>query len=81
MQLILFLVVGGLIGWIASVLMGTDQSQGILGNIVVGILGSGLGGWLAPKLGVKAEKPAALWAIAIGGAVLLIAILRVLGIF
>jgi len=36
------------------------------------VLGSGLGGWLAPKLGIKAEKTAAVWAVAIGGAVYLV---------
>ncbi|MEM8883377.1 MAG: GlsB/YeaQ/YmgE family stress response membrane protein [Planctomycetota bacterium] len=81
MGIVLFLIVGGVIGWLASLIMGTDGQQGLIANIVVGILGCGLGGWLAPKLGIKAEKPAAAWAVAIGGAVLLIVILRVLGIF
>ena len=81
MGIILFLIIGGVIGWVASLIMGTDGQQGIIANIVVGILGCGLGGWLAPKLGIKAEKTAAVWAVGIGGAVLLIVILRVLGIF
>lgn len=80
MAFILFLVVGGLIGWVASIVMGTDAQQGVLGNIAVGIVGSALGGWLAPRLGIKAESTAAIWAVAIGGAVLLIAILRMLGL-
>jgi len=78
MGIILFLLVGAVIGWAASLIMGTNQ--GLLWNIIVGVCGSGLGGWLAPKLGIKAEKPAAVWAVAIGGAVLFIGILRVLGI-
>ena len=81
MGFLLYLVVGGLIGWVASIIMGSDAQQGIIANIVVGILGSGLGGWLAPKLGIKPEKPAAVWLVAIGGSVLLIFLLRVLGIF
>ena len=44
------------------------------------VIGAGLGGWLAPRLGIKAESPAANWAVAIGGAVLLIVILRAIGI-
>jgi uncharacterized membrane protein YeaQ/YmgE (transglycosylase-associated protein family) len=39
-------VVGGLIGWVASMLMGTDGRQGIVLNVVVGIVGAVLGGWL-----------------------------------
>jgi len=77
MNFILFLVVGGLIGWVASLIVGTDAEQGLLANILVGIVGCGLGGWLAPKLGIKAEKPAAAWLVAIGGAVLLLVILRI----
>jgi len=39
-----FLVLGGIAGWIASIIMGTDQSQGIVGNIIVGIVGALIGG-------------------------------------
>lgn len=46
MNIIIWLVVGGLIGWAASVLMGTDSQQGLLLNVVVGIVGAFLGGWL-----------------------------------
>ena len=46
MNLIVWLVVGGLIGWLASIFMGTDARQGILLNVVVGIVGAVLGGWL-----------------------------------
>ena len=52
MNFIIWLVVGGLIGWIASMIMRTDAQQGIFLNVVVGIVGSMLGGWLiAPLLG------------------------------
>lgn len=52
MNFILWLIVGGLIGWIASKIMNTDAQQGIVLNVVVGILGSLLGGWLiSPLLG------------------------------
>ncbi|MCF8707325.1 GlsB/YeaQ/YmgE family stress response membrane protein [Rhizorhapis sp. SPR117] len=44
MNLILWLIVGGLIGWLASMLMRTDAQQGILLNIVVGIVGAFLAG-------------------------------------
>jgi uncharacterized membrane protein YeaQ/YmgE (transglycosylase-associated protein family) len=52
MNFIIWLVVGGLIGWIASKIMNTDAQQGVFLNVVVGIVGSMIGGWLiAPLLG------------------------------
>lgn len=46
MNIITWLVVGGLLGWVASLVMGTDGRQGIILNVVVGIVGATLGGWL-----------------------------------
>ncbi|HSA88340.1 MAG TPA: GlsB/YeaQ/YmgE family stress response membrane protein [Burkholderiales bacterium] len=52
MNLILWLVIGGVLGWLASIVMKTDQQQGILLNVVVGIVGAFLGGLLlAPLFG------------------------------
>ncbi|HVI57779.1 MAG TPA: GlsB/YeaQ/YmgE family stress response membrane protein [Luteimonas sp.] len=52
MSFIIWLIVGGIIGWLASLIMKTDAQQGLILNIVVGIVGSFLGGWLiAPLLG------------------------------
>jgi uncharacterized membrane protein YeaQ/YmgE (transglycosylase-associated protein family) len=52
MSFIIWLIVGGIIGWLASMIMKTDAQQGLILNIVVGIVGSFLGGWLiAPLLG------------------------------
>lgn len=45
MNIIIWLMVGGLLGWGASVVMGTNDRQGILLNVVVGIFGAVLGGW------------------------------------
>ncbi|EZP55837.1 MULTISPECIES: GlsB/YeaQ/YmgE family stress response membrane protein [Sphingomonas] len=44
MGIILWLVIGGVIGWLASIIMRTDAQQGIFLNIVVGIVGAFLGG-------------------------------------
>jgi uncharacterized membrane protein YeaQ/YmgE (transglycosylase-associated protein family) len=52
MGILIWLIVGGIIGWLASLLMRRDAQQGILLNIVVGIVGSFIGGFLiAPMLG------------------------------
>jgi uncharacterized membrane protein YeaQ/YmgE (transglycosylase-associated protein family) len=80
MNFIIWLVVGGVIGWIASLIMKTDAQQGMLLNIVVGIVGSFLGGLLlSPLFGVGSlnqgfSLPAAL--ISLGGAVILLAIVN-----
>ena len=52
MNFIIWLIVGGLIGWIASIIMKTNAQQGAILNVVVGIIGSMVGGWvIAPLLG------------------------------
>ena len=52
MSFIIWLIVGGIIGWLASLIMKTDAQQGLILNIVVGIVGAFLGGWfIAPLLG------------------------------
>ncbi|MGV8931781.1 MAG: GlsB/YeaQ/YmgE family stress response membrane protein [Luteimonas sp.] len=52
MGIIIWLIVGGIIGWLASMIMKTDGQQGIILNVVVGIVGAFLGGWfIAPMLG------------------------------
>ena len=52
MGFILWLIVGGLLGWVASMIMGTNDRQGIFLNIVVGIVGAFIGGLLlAPLFG------------------------------
>lgn len=50
MNFIIWLVVGGIIGWLASIVMKTDAQQGLFLNIVVGIVGAFLGGWLLTPL-------------------------------
>jgi uncharacterized membrane protein YeaQ/YmgE (transglycosylase-associated protein family) len=50
MNFILWLIVGGIIGWIASMVMRTDAQQGMFLNIVVGIIGALLAGWLITPL-------------------------------
>ena len=53
MNLIIWLVIGGIVGWLASIVMKRDGQQGILLNIVVGIVGAFLAGYLiSPLVGV-----------------------------
>jgi uncharacterized membrane protein YeaQ/YmgE (transglycosylase-associated protein family) len=53
MSIIIWLIVGGIVGWLASLIMRTDGQQGVLLNVVVGIVGALLAGWLiSPLVGV-----------------------------
>jgi uncharacterized membrane protein YeaQ/YmgE (transglycosylase-associated protein family) len=81
MNFIIWLVIGGVIGWLASMIMRTDAQQGIVLNVVVGIVGALLGGWLiSPLVGVPTinqdafSMPAML--VSLVGAVILLAIVN-----
>jgi len=81
MGFILWLVIGGVIGWLASIVMRTDGNQGIFLNIVVGIVGAVLGGWLiSPLVGAPSinsgEISLASLLVSFLGAVILLAIVN-----
>ena len=81
MGLILLLIVGGIVGWLASLIMRTDAQQGIFLNIVVGIVGSVLAGLLlSPLLGAAPITSGAISLtsiiVSLLGAVLLLAIVN-----
>jgi uncharacterized membrane protein YeaQ/YmgE (transglycosylase-associated protein family) len=80
MGMIVYLIIGGIIGWLASIVMKTNAQMGLLANVIVGIVGAGLGGWLAGQLGIGGP-PIMSWVMAVVGAAIFIAILRALGIF
>lgn len=50
MLFIVWIIVGGILGWLASMVMKTDAEQGMILNVVVGIVGAFLGGWLLSPL-------------------------------
>ncbi len=81
MEILIALIVGGLIGWVASLVMGTAAEMGVIANVVVGLVGSTLGYWLAPKVGIAPVSRMGRYAVAILGAVVLIIILKLLGIY
>ncbi len=81
MGLIIALIVGGIIGWLASIVMRTDAQQGILLNVVVGVSGSLLGAVLiAPLLGGGSLLSGALdirsLLVAFLGAIILLAVVN-----
>ena len=80
-NIIIWLIVGGVIGWIASLIMRTDAQQGALLNVVVGIIGATLAGWLiSPLLGIPTINQDAFsfgaLAVSLIGAVILLAIVN-----
>ncbi len=78
MQIILWIVFGGLIGWVASLIMKTDAQQGIILNVVVGIVGAVLGGWIMSFFGEAGASGFNFYSfiVALIGAVVLIAIAK-----
>ena len=81
MNFIIWLVVGGIVGWVASMIMKRDAQQGVILNIVVGIVGAFLGGLLiSPLLGISTinqgniSVPSIL--VSLGGAVILLALVN-----
>ncbi|MGB3945881.1 MAG: GlsB/YeaQ/YmgE family stress response membrane protein [Candidatus Saccharimonadales bacterium] len=72
------LIIGGLAGWVASMIMKTDGSMGILMNIIVGIVGAILGNLLLPVFGIDGTTGFSLWSfvVALLGAMLLLFIVK-----
>jgi len=87
MSWLVAIIVGGIIGWLASMIMSTDSQQGIIANILIGIIGSLLGSWIfGSLLGIGTASQAgtfSFWGIVWGiiGSVILIAILRAFRVF
>ncbi len=75
------LVIGGIVGWLASIVMKTNAQMGLIANVLVGIVGSSLGFWAAGLLGIAPTGGVLRFVVAIAGAALLIFILGKLGIF
>jgi uncharacterized membrane protein YeaQ/YmgE (transglycosylase-associated protein family) len=79
MEIIAFLVLGGLAGWIASLIMGTDASQGIFLNVVVGIIGAFVGGMLFNTFGATGVTGFNIYSLAVAtlGAIVLLWLVRI----
>ena len=74
LSIVLWIVLGGLAGWIASMIMGRNAQMGILANIIVGIIGAFLGGLLMNLIGTSGVTGFNIWSllVAILGAVILL---------
>ena len=81
MDWIISLIIGGIVGWLASILMKTNAQMGLIANVLVGVVGSLLGFWIAGLLGMAPTGGIVRFVVALAGAALLIFILGKLGIF
>ncbi len=80
LNILLWIILGALAGWIASIIMGTNAQMGALANIVVGIIGAFIGGFVMNALGTEGTTGFNIWSllVAVLGAVILIFIARLL---
>ena len=78
MEILLWIVFGGIAGWLASIIMKTDSEMGVPANIIVGILGALIGGWVMTLFGGPSVSGFNIssFLVAILGAVILLAIVR-----
>jgi len=78
MELLAFLVLGGIAGWVASLIMGTDGSQGIFLNVVVGVVGAFIGGLLFNAFGNSGVSGFNIYSLVVAtlGAVVLLWLVR-----
>ncbi|MBW7903153.1 MAG: GlsB/YeaQ/YmgE family stress response membrane protein [Rhodocyclaceae bacterium] len=81
MDWIISLIIGGIVGWLASIVMKTNAQMGLIANVLVGVVGSSLGYWIAGLVGFVPTGGIMRFVVAIAGASLLIFILGKLGIF
>lgn len=78
MGIIGWIILGGLAGWIASMIMGTDKSMGVLANIAVGIVGALIGGFLVSLFGGSGVTGFNIWSfvVAVLGSIILLGIVK-----
>lgn len=76
MGLIIWLIVGGVIGWLASIIMRTDGQQGILLNVIVGIIGAFIGGLIFAGGSINQGITLTSFLVSLIGAVILLAIVN-----
>ncbi|HVQ75123.1 MAG TPA: GlsB/YeaQ/YmgE family stress response membrane protein [Candidatus Binatia bacterium] len=81
MGLIVSIIIGGIVGWLASIIMKTNAQMGIIANVIVGVVGSILGHYVASGMGIGATGTLGSFIVSLIGAVVLIAILRAIGVF
>lgn len=80
-EILITILVGGLVGYLASLIMKTRRQMGPLADVLVGIVGSFLGRYVLGVLGLHAHSTVGRWTVAVLGAAGLIAILKALRVY
>ncbi len=80
MNILIWIVFGGIAGWIASIFMGTEASQGMLSTIITGIIGAVIGGYVMQYFGKAGVDGFNLYSlvVAVIGSIILIALARLI---
>jgi uncharacterized membrane protein YeaQ/YmgE (transglycosylase-associated protein family) len=78
MSFLAWIVVGAISGWLASIVMKTNREQGLIMDIIVGIVGAVIGGVVFNALGIEGTNGFTIWSVFVSfiGAVILLALLR-----
>jgi uncharacterized membrane protein YeaQ/YmgE (transglycosylase-associated protein family) len=76
MGIISWIIIGGLAGWVASIILKTNEEQGLIGNVIAGVLGGIVGGWIFSALGGDGVSGFSFWSflVALVGAIVVLLI-------
>jgi uncharacterized membrane protein YeaQ/YmgE (transglycosylase-associated protein family) len=75
-DLVMTLLTGGLVGWLASLVMAASRHMSLMGYILVGVVGSIIGSWLTGILGIAVHGSSGQWLVSFVGAALLVWLVR-----
>lgn len=80
MGILLWIIFGGITGWVASIIMGTNKQMGIIANVLVGVAGAFIGGFIMNYFNKAGATGFDLWSfgVALLGSVILIAIFKII---
>lgn len=80
MDIIFWIIFGAIVGWLASIIMGTNERQGAFANITIGIVGAIIGGMIARSIGGQGVTGFNFMSflVALGGSIILISIVKIL---
>jgi uncharacterized membrane protein YeaQ/YmgE (transglycosylase-associated protein family) len=78
MGILSWIILGGLAGWIASMIMDTDKSMGVMANIIVGVIGALVGGFLVSLFGGSGVTGFNIWSlvVAVLGSIILLGLVK-----
>ncbi|MBI9008582.1 MAG: GlsB/YeaQ/YmgE family stress response membrane protein [Tenericutes bacterium] len=78
MYILYWIIFGGFVGWITSIIADTNKNMGLIANVIVGLIGSLIGGYIASLLGIASLSSFSIWGFvfAVFGAVILLSLIN-----